>query len=192
MNESDMKSDVFNTAELLVPSNAEQFDVDPENGNPIQILVFPPKNKKFRYDQSTDELMIEPIKDEPSPKEQSSEVANVELQNGAQQSFEATENDSEIERPKIQQDSNIKLMMEIQSCFKGRHCYLKGCKWSPDGFCLLSNSEDNVLRLFEIPESVTNVASEEVLPVVLVKEGGTIYDFEWYPKMNSSDPISCV
>ncbi|KAL0281532.1 UNVERIFIED_CONTAM: hypothetical protein PYX00_002490 [Menopon gallinae] len=82
--------------------------------------------------------------------------------------------------------------MKIESCFKGRNCFLKGCKWSPDGFCLLSNSEDNVLRLFEIAESVTKVASEEVLPVVIAKEGGTIYDFEWYSKMNSSDPITCV
>jgi len=30
--------------------------------------------------------------------------------------------------------------------------FLKGVKWSPDGLCLLANSEDNVLRLFEMPD----------------------------------------
>ena len=32
--------------------------------------------------------------------------------------------------------------------------YLKGCKWSPDGSCLLTNSEDHCLRLFNLPENL--------------------------------------
>ena len=30
--------------------------------------------------------------------------------------------------------------------------FLKGCKWSPDGLCLLTASDDNCLRLFNLPE----------------------------------------
>ncbi|KAI4898364.1 hypothetical protein NFI96_000662 [Prochilodus magdalenae] len=29
--------------------------------------------------------------------------------------------------------------------------YLKGCKWAPDGSCILSNSADNVLRVYNLP-----------------------------------------
>merc|ERR1711951_147521 len=29
--------------------------------------------------------------------------------------------------------------------------YGRGCKWSPDGLCLLTCSQDHKLRLFEIP-----------------------------------------
>jgi len=29
--------------------------------------------------------------------------------------------------------------------------FVKGVKWSPDGLCLLTSSEDNTMRLFEVP-----------------------------------------
>ncbi len=32
--------------------------------------------------------------------------------------------------------------------------YLKGCKWSADGSCLLTNSEDHCLRLFNLPQNL--------------------------------------
>ena len=32
--------------------------------------------------------------------------------------------------------------------------YLKGCKWSPDGSCLLTNSRDHCLRLFNLPQNL--------------------------------------
>jgi len=34
---------------------------------------------------------------------------------------------------------------------KTNNNYLRGCLWSPDGTCILSNSNDNVLRVFELP-----------------------------------------
>lgn len=32
--------------------------------------------------------------------------------------------------------------------------FLKGCKWAPDGSCLLTNSEDHCLRLFNLPSQL--------------------------------------
>lgn len=29
--------------------------------------------------------------------------------------------------------------------------FLKGCKWAPDGSCILTNSADNVLRIYNLP-----------------------------------------
>jgi WD40 repeat protein len=29
---------------------------------------------------------------------------------------------------------------------------LQSARWSPDGACLLTNSDDNVLRVYDVPE----------------------------------------
>ncbi|XP_075715708.1 telomerase Cajal body protein 1 [Rhinoderma darwinii] len=29
--------------------------------------------------------------------------------------------------------------------------FLKGCKWAPDGSCILTNSDDNILRIYNLP-----------------------------------------
>ncbi|CAI0468359.1 unnamed protein product [Linum tenue] len=77
----------------------------------------------------------------------------------------------------------------------------KGVKWSPDGSCFLSSSEDNKLRLFSLPDyydgcdpSAYSVApgTDSYGASVVVDEGEPIYDFCWYPYMSSSDPASCV
>lgn len=68
--------------------------------------------------------------------------------------------------------------------------FLKGCKWSPDGLCLLSNSEDNCLRMFELPtrflthsEEEKEQKSEENKPllksILNMKEAETVFDFCW-------------
>merc|ERR1712029_39215 len=83
--------------------------------------------------------------------------------------------------------------------------YGRGCKWSPDGLCLLTCSQDHKLRLFEIPptDKVEKSCSPDEKdgchqdrknpwePVFTMTESGTIYDFAWYPKMNSSLPDTC-
>ncbi|XP_077598803.1 telomerase Cajal body protein 1 [Stigmatopora nigra] len=72
--------------------------------------------------------------------------------------------------------------------------YLKGCKWAPDGSCILSNSADNVLRVYNLPPEVYTYDWEglqEMSPVLKMAEGDTIYDYCWYPNMNSLDPNSC-
>ena len=37
---------------------------------------------------------------------------------------------------------------------KSNNNYLRGCKWSPDGSCILTNSQDHCLRLFNLPENL--------------------------------------
>ena len=80
--------------------------------------------------------------------------------------------------------------------------YGRGCKWSPDGLCLLTCSQDHKLRLFELPqgqkggqdefEGAKGSSSPPWSPVLTMKESGTIYDFAWYPKMTSADPETCL
>jgi len=76
--------------------------------------------------------------------------------------------------------------------------YLKGCKWSPDGTCLLSVIRGGGMNVFELPSDL--YPSDSVLqsrpivalnPAVSVPEAGLIYDYNWYPGMNSSNPATC-
>nr|XP_046235848.1 telomerase Cajal body protein 1 [Scatophagus argus]XP_046235850.1 telomerase Cajal body protein 1 [Scatophagus argus]XP_046235851.1 telomerase Cajal body protein 1 [Scatophagus argus] len=72
--------------------------------------------------------------------------------------------------------------------------YLKGCKWAPDGSCILTNSADNVLRVYNLPPEIYSYNWDllpEMNPVLRMAEGDTIYDYCWYPKMNSMDPDTC-
>ncbi|KAM4678327.1 telomerase Cajal body protein 1 [Discoglossus pictus] len=72
--------------------------------------------------------------------------------------------------------------------------FLKGCKWAPDGSCILTNSDDNILRIYNLPPELYTDnwdIQEEMAPVLRMAEGDTIYDYCWYPLMNSSDPTTC-
>ncbi|XP_076095869.1 telomerase Cajal body protein 1-like [Mytilus galloprovincialis] len=66
--------------------------------------------------------------------------------------------------------------------------YFRGCKWSPDGKCLLTNSNDNKLRVYHYPTANTQ---SELKSSVTVKETDTVYDFCWYRKMSLEDPDTC-
>uniref|UniRef100_A0A1A8R2N7 Telomerase Cajal body protein 1 n=1 Tax=Nothobranchius rachovii TaxID=451742 RepID=A0A1A8R2N7_9TELE len=72
--------------------------------------------------------------------------------------------------------------------------YLKGCKWAPDGSCILTNSADNVLRVYNLPPEIYSYSWDllpEMSPVLRMAEGDTIYDYCWYPKMSSLEPDTC-
>ncbi|XP_073256663.1 telomerase Cajal body protein 1-like [Porites lutea] len=73
--------------------------------------------------------------------------------------------------------------------------FLKGCKWSPDGSCVLTNSDDNVLRIFNLPVELYNGTAvhglSEMVSVLQMPEGETVYDYCWYPFMSSLDPDTC-
>uniref|UniRef100_A0AAR2M6P1 Telomerase Cajal body protein 1 n=1 Tax=Pygocentrus nattereri TaxID=42514 RepID=A0AAR2M6P1_PYGNA len=77
------------------------------------------------------------------------------------------------------------------------HCpenYLKGCKWAPDGSCIVSNSADNVLRVYNLPPELYSGSWDllsEMSPVLRMTEGDTIYDYCWFPKMSSLGPDTC-
>ncbi|KAI9496871.1 WD40-repeat-containing domain protein [Zychaea mexicana] len=74
--------------------------------------------------------------------------------------------------------------------------HFRNAKWSPDGCCLLSNSNDNVLRLFNLPYEMLDEQAEtdtitELATNFGIREGETVYDFAWFPSMNSQDPATC-
>ncbi|XP_069799054.1 telomerase Cajal body protein 1 [Dendropsophus ebraccatus] len=72
--------------------------------------------------------------------------------------------------------------------------FLKGCKWAPDGSCILTNSDDNILRIYNLPPELYSTEwdlLQEMAPVLRMSEGDTIYDYCWFPLMNSCEPDSC-
>lgn len=76
--------------------------------------------------------------------------------------------------------------------------YLKGCKWSPDGTCLLTVIRGGGMNVFEMPADLysceTVLQSRPIVPLnpaVCVPESGLIYDYSWYPGMNSGNPATC-
>lgn len=131
------------------------------------------------------------------------------MSNDIIESSELTNQNTEI----IIDDDSSNYFQATESCFdfsnypiqitgswkefeNSRENYTKGCKWSPDGSCFLSNSNDNCLRIFNLPEnlwqkSLTWESVSELLAVLYIKESGLIYDYCWYPLMSSYDPITC-
>ncbi|DBB13553.1 TPA: hypothetical protein ACH3X3_000587 [Trebouxia sp. C0006] len=83
--------------------------------------------------------------------------------------------------------------------------FLKGVKWSPDGACFLTASDDNCLRIFDLPaeaysgelksQSATELhdetATDSFAAALQVQEGELVYDYAWYSRMHTSDPVSC-
>lgn len=76
--------------------------------------------------------------------------------------------------------------------------YLRCCKWSPDGTCLLTVVRGAGMHVMELPADVytgdTLLTSRPVVPLnpaVSVPESGLIYDYCWYPGMNSNNPATC-
>ncbi|CAM9170103.1 unnamed protein product [Phaeothamnion confervicola] len=97
--------------------------------------------------------------------------------------------------------------------------FLKSVAFSPDGTCLLSTSEDAVLRVFEVPADALAAGqgdggshgggssagndggarapapqrlATEWRACLSSVEGETIYDSAWYPHMTSQNPATCV
>uniref|UniRef100_A0A8C9DQ68 Telomerase Cajal body protein 1 n=1 Tax=Prolemur simus TaxID=1328070 RepID=A0A8C9DQ68_PROSS len=70
--------------------------------------------------------------------------------------------------------------------------FLKGCKWAPDGSCILTNSADNILRIYNLPQELYSEGEQveyaEMVPVLRMVEGDTIYDYCWYSLMSSTQP----
>ncbi|XP_015229273.1 PREDICTED: telomerase Cajal body protein 1 [Cyprinodon variegatus] len=40
--------------------------------------------------------------------------------------------------------------------------YLKGCKWAPDGSCILTNSADNILRVYNLPPEIYSYSWDSI------------------------------
>ncbi|CAH0520494.1 unnamed protein product [Peronospora belbahrii] len=88
-------------------------------------------------------------------------------------------------RPSLQFQASIEFSVISSTCSNN---FTKGVKVSPDGLCLLTNSDDHMLRLFEMNDDTCHSPTS----LLQAKEGGTIYDYEWYPFMSSTDPTSCI
>nr|CDS28266.1 WD repeat containing antisense to TP53 [Hymenolepis microstoma] len=72
--------------------------------------------------------------------------------------------------------------------------YLRGCKWSPDGSCLLTQSFDNTFRLFEFDQAdfENDFLASEPTPKFRIEENYPVLDYCWYPFMNSNNDLTCV
>ncbi|CCI50487.1 unnamed protein product [Albugo candida] len=66
--------------------------------------------------------------------------------------------------------------------------FTKGVQASPDNLCLLTNSEDHTIRIFEPPIDRDCANAHSVLQI---KEPGSTNDMKWYPHMNSAYPSTC-
>ncbi|TRY79750.1 hypothetical protein TCAL_09896 [Tigriopus californicus] len=96
----------------------------------------------------------------------------------------------EVEPPpkfSLTKDSSRPILLAQYPCSTN---ITRGCKFSPDGLCLLTNSEDNQLRIFETPNHSEDVP-QELKPCFVMAEGELIYDFCWYPTMDSRNPDTC-
>lgn len=78
----------------------------------------------------------------------------------------------------------------------GDETFFKGCKWSPDGTCLMTCAEDNVLRLYDLPTCYYQADGIDpyhvMTPSLHVKESDLIYDYCWYPLMSSWNQETCL
>ncbi|XP_077986818.1 telomerase Cajal body protein 1-like [Glandiceps talaboti] len=88
----------------------------------------------------------------------------------------------------------IQLTGAWQSFEETQSNFLKGCKWSPDGSCILTNSDDDRLRLFNLPTEIYEgqyMDIPEMTSALTTVVGELVYDYTWYPLMNSTDPTTC-
>ncbi|XP_065680194.1 metacaspase-2 isoform X9 [Hydra vulgaris] len=72
--------------------------------------------------------------------------------------------------------------------------FLRGSSWSPDGQLILTNSNDNLLRVFKLPDDILehNLNHLDMKPIVRIIGGETVYSTDWYPFMNFANPDSCL
>jgi WD40 repeat protein len=78
---------------------------------------------------------------------------------------------------------------------KRRASCLKGVRFSPDGTCALTASEDRRLCLFVVPAELYDPDAQlegpwPLVPELCVTEGEIIYDFRWFPLMRAGDPAT--
>lgn len=112
------------------------------------------------------------------------------------------ENLEPIYYPEYQCDSPWRMICSAHQEYENTKTqgFLKGCKWSPDGTCLLTCSDDGLLRLYDLPADLYNshkksfqgCSISELSPSLRIKESETIYDYCWHPLMSSWNPETCL
>ncbi|KAG0170408.1 Telomerase Cajal body protein 1 [Apophysomyces sp. BC1034] len=97
----------------------------------------------------------------------------------------------------LEAEAHLLQQKPVASNMHNANNFFRNVKWSPDGMCLLTNSNDDVVRLFNLPsnayDEIPTDSSPQPLdmaPALCVREGESVYDFEWFPAMSSQDPAT--
>ncbi|XP_036321561.1 telomerase Cajal body protein 1 homolog [Rhagoletis pomonella] len=131
-------------------------------------------------------------------------LGQIEMLNGTEQTNDVeapTEVQYQVEEEEFFQNALIELGRRLWKSSAEKQHYTKGCLWSPDGLCILLPVHLDGMHVIELPSDVyTDCAKQQVTATrtlskletaVHVKEGGTVYDYVWYPFMNSQSPVTC-
>ncbi|CAH8477390.1 unnamed protein product [Schistosoma bovis] len=171
--------------------------------NSLAIQNFAKVNDSFQTGtESEKELFFETVTNQ---SDSENKPDNFEINECTNVQADESENIMVLERQKVNWMYSPKVIAYADSEFQMSeklpllNNYLRGCLWSPDGSCILTNSHDNILRLFNLPSSIFENSSaelsfsepEEMRSVLVMREKELIYDYCWYPLMCSADPISC-
>ncbi|KNA12280.1 hypothetical protein SOVF_127390 [Spinacia oleracea] len=146
--------------------------------------------------------MAEEQRQQQQEDEQSQSFAEIEAQ---PQNGEAVDNQGqEYSWPEIRFDvlpyRSYHFHRQFRSPFNPNN-FLKSVKWSPDGSCFLTSSDDNALRLFSLPDNESDFPAgslpsgpdeDSYTANLVINEGESVYDYCWYPYMSASDTTSCV
>jgi len=176
MEQTDEKSE-----EILRATDLMETEIPPAEGN-IEPQKEVASNQEIRMDGASETKLPETILEETTDCTEPNGVVS-DLKDTGQQRRKTTV--VEIARTTVPFES---------SCPEQ---YLKGCKWAPDGTCIMTNNSDNTLRIYNLPtflyQESPDLPSEpqDIPQAVLIKEGGLILDFCWYPQMSSMDAATC-
>ena len=80
-----------------------------------------------------------------------------------------------------QTDQSFAVSQQSLNANSAQSNYFKTIYWAPDGSCLLSSNNDNRLRLFDMT----------LQSYAVINPNESVYDVQWYPKMNSSQLETC-
>uniref|UniRef100_T1J4T9 WD repeat-containing protein 79 n=1 Tax=Strigamia maritima TaxID=126957 RepID=T1J4T9_STRMM len=196
---SGVSVDMFSDAEISASENAYQVTVE---------TVEKEENVEITMEQAS--AVEENKKDSSSPiseqnnsaiteNVQKDEVKDAEMDDDVKKDVEMNEESKEaIVRPVFNFAQTPVQLTGSWNEFKTKDNFFKGCKWAPDGSCILTNNNDGNLRLWNLPEIFYNTDSEanwsdikEMSPVLKIREGELIYDYCWYPLMSSLDSATC-
>lgn len=87
--------------------------------------------------------------------------------------------------------SNHRKILYAHQEYSQQDQFLKQVQFSPDGSRLLSNCEDNILRIYSL-EGIQDEEPKQMSPFLSFPHGDCVYDFKWYPYSNILNPGSSV
>lgn len=131
---------------------------------------------------------------------------DVEISDSLQQSFQVPSNQNENENI----DNDLYLLQDFPFNRKVQECaqsiwnpkeqyYTNRCLWSPDGLCLLTVVHEDGIHLFELNPYFYNRSDipsdkliEPMTSVIHLQESSAVYDYCWYPLMDSQLSETCL